>query len=693
MDNNQEQKNPLSSMVPVLIAGVVGMMVMQYFFTDPPKPPEKTPGGGIVAPGQSVEKGKSEKGSAKAGGSSSDKKVDGKNPARRDKNRIAKKDQNESGLADFKFKAAKPADMTGKRDETQIDSEAFLAIFSRVGGRVKKFYLKSHGALRLPDAVVANSDTLGKANKALEVTYRNGMDFQPHLYWWKNVPGGYRIIQIANPPLNNALFSKPEVRKRDGNIQEIIFRLPVTIKGHKLELIKFYRFIKGEHFFRQITVLRNKEKKSFQLGGNGEIFFKTYGDIGTEGTVESMRSSASRFYYYNGALESVGLGPDAGGGCNMFCGSNASNNPFDEFNKNPNTFHFLGSSSRYMFSYSRFHGPKNNPLHTPDGLIMINREDITRRQTATTIFQNISFDPASNKFDEDLLFSGMKNNPGLVKGFQEQITEALIIDSVVYFGVRSDEAHSYFKPEIMKNELGVPYPDGEARNALFSYGYFSFFSSIKDGIVWLMRWIYQYTGNYGWAIIIIAVSFKLITFPLNQMQAKSMKRMQAIKPEVDKINEKYKDKEQAQEKQKAIMALYKKHNVNPAKGCLPMLIQMPVFIALFSAFSESVELWRSPFIFWMTDLSAPDTIAYLFGYSINILPLLMAGSQILTTMQTTVTADKQQQMMMYIMPVVFTFIFWSMPSGVTLYWTVQNMLTVGWQIASNKLSKDDEPVS
>ena len=208
-----------------------------------------------------------------------------------------------------------------------------------------------------------------------------------------------------------------------------------------------------------------------------------------------------------------------------------------------------------------------------------------------------------------------------------------------------------------------------------------------------MRQIYDMIGNYGWAIIIIAVSFKLITWPLNQMQVKSMKKMSALKPEMDKINEKFKDN--PQEKQKKIMALYKEHNVNPAKGCLPMLIQVPIFIALYSAFSESMELWRSPFILWMNDLSQPDTVYIikdLFvvqNFHINILPLFMIGSQILQQRFTTVVSDPQQKMLMYFMPAIMVFFFWSMSSGVTLYWTVQNIVSVIWQVAANKMG--DEP--
>jgi len=126
-----------------------------------------------------------------------------------------------------------------------------------------------------------------------------------------------------------------------------------------------------------------------------------------------------------------------------------------------------------------------------------------------------------------------------------------------------------------------------------------------------------------------------------------------------------------------------------------MLIQIPIFIALYSAFTESIELWRSPFILWMKDLSEPDTIMTLNlgivnALPLNILPLLMVASQFAQQKLTTVSSDPQQKMLMYFMPLIMIFFFWSMPSGVTLYWTVQNIISVLWQVAANRFAKVDE---
>ena len=271
--------------------------------------------------------------------------------------------------------------------------------------------------------------------------------------------------------------------------------------------------------------------------------------------------------------------------------------------------------------------------------------------------------------------------------------DALVVDSQVFFGVRRDESHFFYNQALALSEFGSSESDDRARRIISS---FALFSKLKDAIVWAMHHVYNLTGNYGWTIIIIASLFKLLTFPLNQMQAKSMKRMSILKPEMERINEKYADN--PQEKQKKVMELYKKHNINPAKGCLPLLIQMPVFIALYSAFSESIELWNSPFVLWMTDLSSPDTIyvlnfLFIQDFNLNILPLLMVGSQILQQKLTTATMDPQQQTMMYMMPFIMLFFFWSMPSGVTLYWTVQNMLAIVWQLVAEKFMDNEEEAS
>ena len=151
-----------------------------------------------------------------------------------------------------------------------------------------------------------------------------------------------------------------------------------------------------------------------------------------------------------------------------------------------------------------------------------------------------------------------------------------------------------------------------------------------------------------------------------------MKKMKEVQPLLQELNKKYADDPRT--RQVKMMEIYRKHKINPVAGCLPILLQMPIFIALYGAFGSSVELWGANFFsFWITDLSKPDTIAainFLGGtININVLPLIMVVSQILQTSLTPMSGDAaQQKMMMYFMPIMFLFFFWDMPSGLTLYW-------------------------
>ena len=203
-------------------------------------------------------------------------------------------------------------------------------------------------------------------------------------------------------------------------------------------------------------------------------------------------------------------------------------------------------------------------------------------------------------------------NRSRIKLLQKERRDALIIDNKVFVGVRSSQSHAFKNPALMQAAFGESKPNAEAEESLYQSAYTALFSGVSNFIITVMRWLYAFIGNYGWCIIIIALGFKLLTFPLNQMQVKGMQKMSELRPELEAINQQY--GKNPQEKQKRVMQLFKKHNYNPAKGCLPVLIQMPIFVGLYSAFSGSVELWRSPFILWMDDLSRPDTV-WLYSLS------------------------------------------------------------------------------
>jgi len=196
---------------------------------------------------------------------------------------------------------------------------------------------------------------------------------------------------------------------------------------------------------------------------------------------------------------------------------------------------------------------------------------------------------------------------------------------------------------------------------------FGVFAPISRLLLKILFLFQSFVSNWGVAIILLTVLVKLLLTPLQQKSFKSGERMRALKPEIDKLNEKYKDN--AQEKQKATMALYKQQGVSPLGGCLPMLLQMPIWIALYSTLRTSPELYRAGFFGWITDLSEPDPFF--------ITPVVMGALMFLQQRITPMAGDNMQmKMMMYVMPIMFTAMMLFLPSGLTLYILVNTVLSL-----------------
>jgi YidC/Oxa1 family membrane protein insertase len=191
----------------------------------------------------------------------------------------------------------------------------------------------------------------------------------------------------------------------------------------------------------------------------------------------------------------------------------------------------------------------------------------------------------------------------------------------------------------------------------------------------LFKWFYKIIPNYGVAIILITLLTKVILLPFTQKSFTHMRAMQAIQPKINALREKH--KANPQELNKHMMRLYREHKVNPLGGCFPMLLQMPIFFALFGLLYTSIDLRGAGFIWWIKDLSLPDTVGYLAGFPINILPILMGITTVIQQKMTTV--DPRQAKMMMLMPVFMTFIFYNFASGLVLYWLMTNILTIGQQ--------------
>ena len=208
---------------------------------------------------------------------------------------------------------------------------------------------------------------------------------------------------------------------------------------------------------------------------------------------------------------------------------------------------------------------------------------------------------------------------------------------------------------------------------------FGWFDIIAKPLLMCLKFFYGFLGNYGLAIILLTIIIKILFWPLTHKSFESMKGMQKIQPELTALKEKYKDNKEEFARQQ--LSLYKKYNVNPLSGCLPILIQIPVFIALYNALMYSIELRHAIFVsFWINDLSAKDPT--------YIAPIIMGLSQFLQQKMTPSTSmDPMQAKMMLFMPLVFTFMFLSFPSGLVIYWLVNNVISIAQQYyINNKIS-------
>ncbi|MFQ5912504.1 MAG: membrane protein insertase YidC [Nitrospinota bacterium] len=214
-----------------------------------------------------------------------------------------------------------------------------------------------------------------------------------------------------------------------------------------------------------------------------------------------------------------------------------------------------------------------------------------------------------------------------------------------------------------------------------------FFSFVAGPLLVALRFFYGLTHSYGLAIIILTVLIKIIFYPLTQKSTKSMQQMQRLQPKMKKIREIFKDDRTRMNEE--VMKLYREHKVNPLGGCLPMVLQIPVFFALYSALLGGIELRQAPFL-WLEDLSLPETGLFtLPGVDIpfRLLVLLMGASMFLQQKTTPASMDPTQQKMMIFMPVLFTFLFWSFPAGLVVYWLANNVLSIGQQYFTLRAAK------
>ncbi|UZN07538.1 membrane protein insertase YidC [Leptospira santarosai] len=540
--------------------------------------------------------------------------------------------------------------------KTLVVTESYVVELSSLGGRISKFYVKDFTAPSGELVQVARKDpeTLtvdGKTYYGVELSREKGFDF--------NFTDS--LNELPDSEWNRISFSLEE-NKTD---RSVVFSAFSPDKTYQLK--KTFRFFNGENYFKVTVSVVNltKEKLSFASQKNIQ-YLRTFGSLGPFPKDRPLndRDTANffRFYHLGGSFNdtldgssSVGFWSSIG---NFFTGNSGADESFS-LKTSTEGVDFAGTGSRYFIAVA-------DPLdHKPQGIVLDNRPK--NESGAVLVYNNITLDPG----------------------------EVYDLDFASYVGIRESIGMVFHDPELDPNQTknspfaGLSSDLGKSFNQGMT-------APFRNGIIWVLKQIYRFTiPNYGWSIIIFAILFKLVFYPLNQKQADSMKKMQELGPQLKTINEKFANDPKI--RQQKTMELYKKNNVNPVGGCLPMVIQIPIFIALYSAFSDTIDLWNSPFL-WVKDLSEPDVIwtspaiPYFTqtGIGLNLLALLMVGTQIFQTRMTSVSMDPNQKMLMYVMPVMMLYIFWNMPSGVTLYWTFQNILSIGQQWITNHLKKTEE---
>lgn len=273
-------------------------------------------------------------------------------------------------------------------------------------------------------------------------------------------------------------------------------------------------------------------------------------------------------------------------------------------------------------------------------------------------------------------------NKGVVESLDDGSCLKLVVPErrVATASSQVDDQYLFFIGDQDIEKLKQFYPGSEK---LVNFG---FFDSISRAILFLLSMIYKVTKSWGLAIILVTILIYVVMCPLSLKSMLSMKKMQSLQPKIEQLR--LKNKDNPQKLNIEIMELYRREKVNPLGGCLPMILQIPVFFALYQLLMRFIHLKGASFL-WIKDLSEPDRL-FIFksnlpviGNEFNLLPLLMAGGMFFQQKISAVSPDsassEQQKMLMIVMPIVFCFLFYKLPSGLVMYWFINSLLTLGFQ--------------
>ena len=286
-------------------------------------------------------------------------------------------------------------------------------------------------------------------------------------------------------------------------------------------------------------------------------------------------------------------------------------------------------------------------------------------------------------------------------------TAALVLPSFV-LAAQAKEMHAFRlyvgpKDDTILKGIEAPNASEDSILNLSKIIDFGFFGVIAWGMLWIFKGLHGVFGNYGISIILLTALVKVISYPFTRKAHKSMKEMQKLQPQLVELKEKYRD--DPQKLNRATMRLYKERGVNPLGGCIPWLPQIPIFWALFALLGSAVELRGAPFLLWIDDLSAPDTLVELpftiplIVTEIDAIRLLPIINGLTTWLQQkfvgnmTPTTDNMQAKLMQFMPLIFIFIFYNWASGFVLYWLCNNVFTIAQQYLQNRSTADEDQIA
>lgn len=335
-------------------------------------------------------------------------------------------------------------------------------------------------------------------------------------------------------------------------------------------------------------------------------------------------------------------------------------------------FSAASSIGRYLFS-----GPA---LLVNGGLEEIKPDDLIEK--ASNISGNISWTAYEGTYFMTGIIPAVKENQNVkLTADGDKVSTVLSGEPEIIpaSGSRQYQYTIYFGPK----KLSILKEIDDNLEKIVNFGWFD---KMAKPALYLLNFFNGYIHNYGVAIILTTILIKMVLWPISHKGMRSMKNMQALQPKITKLRAKYKD--DATRMNQEMMNLYKTYKINPLGGCLPMLLQIPVFFALYKVLLQAIELRHAPFMLWITDLSAPDRlwpglgIPYLEG--IPILTLLMGGSMFLQQKMSPAPADPTQAKIMMFLPIIFTFMFLNFASGLVLYWFINNLLSIAQQYTVNR---------